>query len=135
MSSSQGKYQTTEGKLKNPIPHNVSITIFRGQNLEVQHANCRASEIQDKLEFKLTGSNKLCHSNGRIKGIRDNTEADRIPCINWTSHHNPSWPIETDKYTSTYLSRSNNITGLTRLGHTTTICFSNRTPATNHKTC
>lgn len=30
---------------------------------------------------QLTGRNKLCHSKGRIMGIRDNTIADRTPCL------------------------------------------------------
>lgn len=31
--------------------------------------------------MELTGSNKLCHWNGRIKGTRDNTTADKTPYV------------------------------------------------------
>lgn len=38
---------------------------------------------------QLTGKNKLCHWNGRMMGIIDNTTAERTPCVenNYIQQH------------------------------------------------
>lgn len=81
--------------------------------------NCFKNRQQCWLNaIELTGSNKLCHWNGRIMGTIDNTIADRTPCIGWIlcqkprvkwgefdpSH--PEWETAADKQLSTKHSES-----------------------------
>ena len=80
-----------------------------------------------KLRDEITGISRLCQWYGRMSGMIDKTEADRIPCA-WNASKKMLFQIMVIYIFRTVLPKR---TTLTKLEHIIRICFSRSAAAKN----